>query len=116
MTFDSNLQLATITNPEALTLCLALGTLSAIRSGSWPAEAGIWTLARPGFIKPLKDAGLPDEILAIFRTSDELQAIQELTTIASCEAQLDSWIAMFQSRLATLPEKSWQLAWGERSN
>jgi hypothetical protein len=40
---------------EAFVLCLALGTLEAMRREDWPLDAGIWTLARPIFWQPLTE-------------------------------------------------------------
>ncbi len=42
---------------EAFVLYLALGTLEAMRDGSWPLEAGIWTLGLPAFWQPLVGSG-----------------------------------------------------------
>ena len=42
---------------DGFTTTLVLGTIEAMRSGSWPLEAGIWTLGRPAFREPLERAG-----------------------------------------------------------
>src|SRR5262245_13550752 len=63
---------------EAFALCLALGTLEAIRCGAWPAEAGTWTISRPVFRDRLAAVGAPDEVLAIFSRADELSALEQL--------------------------------------
>ncbi|MCI0704078.1 MAG: hypothetical protein L0241_23715 [Planctomycetia bacterium] len=98
---------------EAFALCLALGTLEAIRCGTWPAEAGIWTLARPNFSARLEQTGVPSEVLAIFRGADELSALEQLPGREEVEVQISKWIAILHSRLAALPEQSWHARWSD---
>jgi hypothetical protein len=61
---------------EAFALCLALGTLTAMRAGIWPLEAGIWTLGRPIFWESLTE--MDDTILAVFQSADELNVLAEI--------------------------------------
>jgi len=39
---------------EPFVLCLALGTLEAMKSKVWSSEAGIWTIGRPNFLSILE--------------------------------------------------------------
>lgn len=96
---------------EALSLCLALGTLQAIRSGAWPVEAGIWTIARPVFRSPLESLDIPDEVLKVFQHADELSALLELAGREAVDRKIDEWIAVLQARLASLPEQCWYAKW-----
>src|SRR4051812_6831401 len=96
---------------DALVLCLALGTLEAMRSGVWPLEAGIWTLGRPLFWEPLKRAGLSEEVLDIFQTADELDALEELAGWPAAEAVLDRMLEIIRRHLEALPDKSWHAGW-----
>jgi hypothetical protein len=107
-----------VADREALTLCLALGTLEAMRLGLWPLDAGIWTLGRPVFWEPLERAGVPAEVLAVLQSSDELNALSLSAGRSKAEAVLDQMINTVRSRLAALPEKSWYARWagGERNS
>jgi hypothetical protein len=96
---------------DALVLCLALGTLEAMRSGVWPLEAGIWTLGRPRFWEPLKRGGVPEEVLDVLQAADELDALEGLSGRAAAEALLDRMLGVIRSHLEALPEKSWRARW-----
>lgn len=98
-------------NRDALVLCLALGTLEAMRSRIWPLEAGIWTLGRPAFWEPLQRAGMPEEVIAIFQTVDELDALEQLGDRAATEAVLDRMLGTIRRHLEALPDKSWRAEW-----
>ena len=94
---------------EAFVLCLALGTLEAMRSGAWPLEAGIWSLGRPAFWQPLVASG--SEAVKVLQEADELSALQKLAGRPAAEAALDRMISAVRSRLSALPEKSWYARW-----
>lgn len=98
---------------EALALCLALGTLEAIRSGAWPVEATTWTIARPAFRIPLIAAGIPDEVLAVFSGADELSALATLAGRDAVEERIADMMAVIRKRLAMLSEPSWYARWSE---
>jgi len=92
-------------------LCLALGTLEAMRSGAWPLAAGIWTLGRPAFWEPLKRAGIADEVIDIFQTADELDALGKLSGRAAADALLERMTGVIRRHLEALPEKSCRVWW-----
>ncbi len=94
---------------EAFVLCLALGTLEAMRSGLWPMEAGIWTLARPIFWEALVE--IDAEVVTVLQSADELSAIAKLAGYPAAQAALDRMIAVIKARLSVLPEKSWYARW-----
>jgi hypothetical protein len=96
---------------EAFALCLALGTLEAIRSGSWPINAGASTIARREFVDPLVEAGVPDEILYHFRNADALLAFGVLLGAPGVERRLNDAVAALKARLATLSRPSWDARW-----
>jgi hypothetical protein len=56
--------------------CLAIGTLHQIRRDHLPPRVGIWSLAAPGFVGPIEEAGLPGELTAVLRVCDELSMLQ----------------------------------------
>lgn len=98
---------------EAFVLCAALGTLEAIQRGSWPAEAGIWTLGRPNFWGPLEGTGVPEEVLAVFRGADELDSLEELGGRELMERKLAKSIAVLHARLAAVTERFWYARWSD---
>ena len=100
---------------EAFVLCLALGTLEAMRGGSWPLEAGIWTLSRPVFLQPVSSGGVAAEVVAELETADELEALARLSGRPAADARLDQIIAAVRARLSALKEPSWYARWSKRS-
>lgn len=104
------------TDREAFVLCLALGTLEAMRGGVWPMEAGIWSLGRPAFWQPLVQAGCASEVVAVLQAADELPALVALGGPLAAEVKLDRMIAIVRSRLSSLPEKSWHARWSGGAN
>ena len=100
-------------NREAFVLCLALGTLEAVRRGDWPFEAGIWTLGHPIFWETLVE--VDKNVVVVFQSADELSALAELAGYPAAEKELDRIIAVVRKRLTALPEKSWYARWSDRS-
>lgn len=98
---------------EAFALCLALGTLEAMRRGDWPLVAGIWTLGRPIFWEALVE--VDKDVVAVFQSSDELSALAKLAGYPAAEEELDRMIAVVRKRLSALPEKSWYARWSDGS-
>lgn len=99
---------------EAFVACLALGALEAMRSGSWPTEAGIWTLARPVFRRRLESAGLPGPLLDVLQRADELSALEELAGRSAAQAELDRMIEIVRASLAGTASTLWRARWAER--
>lgn len=99
---------------EAFVLCLALGTLEAMRSGAWPLEAAIWTLGRPAFMQPLKRGGIAADVAAELEAADELETLANLCGRPAADASLDRMIAAVRSRLAALNNHAWHACWSER--
>ncbi len=96
---------------EAFVLCLALGTLAAMRSKAWHPDAGIWTIGRPAFQSILRDAKLPADVLAVFQIADELTAIQDLSGTNVYLQRLDESIATLVERLREHPNRFWNASW-----
>lgn len=99
-------------SPETLPsflLCLGLGTLQAIRRGALPTEAGLWTLAVPGFLGPLRENRvLPPRVLAVFEQSDELNALAQLSP-GTLEPTLDEFTEALDRALASEKETGWAM-------
>ncbi|WP_165251339.1 hypothetical protein [Paludisphaera soli] len=96
---------------EAFVLCLALGTLVAMRSDSWPLEAGIWTLGRPTFLRPVASGVVSPEVVAELEAVDELEALAKLAGRPVVDAALDQMMAAIRSRLSALKERPWRASW-----
>src|SRR5690242_839038 len=62
---------------EPFVLCLALGTLEAMKSKIWSAEAGIWTIGRPNFWSKLEKMKVSEDTLNILVEFDEFDALEK---------------------------------------
>lgn len=93
---------------DGFTTTLVLGTLEAMRSRSWPLEAGIWTLGRPSFREPLKQAGLRQELVAVLGDVDELSTLADLRGRPAADARLDEMIATVRRCLPATAEHLWR--------
>jgi hypothetical protein len=96
---------------EAFVACLALGTLEAMRSGSWPSRAGTWTLARPAFWQTLESAGLPKSLLDVIQSADELSALEALSGPPAVDVELDKMIEAVRASLAKTASSMWRATW-----
>lgn len=91
---------------------LALGTLEAIRAGTVAPKVGIWTLGMPITWKPLEEAKLvPQAIIDVLRTSDELSAIQKLVP-HTFDATVSDLIERLHTALKEMPNQTWRVEWG----
>lgn len=93
---------------EAFVLCLALGTLRAIKDGLLDPEDGTWTLGRPVFWKALEHGGtVSEEVLSILKSADEFGALRKLCGEPAFQERLDRSLAVLENRLRQLHETSW---------
>lgn len=93
----------------AFLACLALGTLYAIQRRAIPSTCAIWSLGSPFFWEPLMEHGdIPQNILEVLQTADELSALQKLAPEAYDPA-LQDLIDRLIETLRQLPEQTWQL-------
>jgi hypothetical protein len=98
-------------NLAAFLACLGIGTLEAIRTGALPTTAGIWTLARPRVWEPLAVGALvPDEIVSVYQTCDELHALEQLAPDKLITA-LTELIDRLVSVLAQAEMREWHIEW-----
>ncbi|HET8630018.1 MAG TPA: hypothetical protein VFL91_21570 [Thermomicrobiales bacterium] len=102
----------------AFLACLGIGTLHAIRTGAVPAEAGIWTLAPPRFLLPIRDRSLaPEAVIEVFRVCDELDAIQEVLGPDEFDKAATDLIERLQAVLARVyPNWGMGVSWLEDSD
>ena len=111
MTSDFHTLRVSTEDREAFVLCLALGTLEAIRSKAWHPDAGIWTIGRPAFQTFLRNAKLPADVMAVFQIADELSAIQNLSGSNVYLRRLEESIATLVERLRERPNQFWNASW-----
>jgi hypothetical protein len=95
---------------EPFVLCLALGTLEAIKSKIWTPDAGIWTIGRPNFLDELEKMQVSEETLNILVEFDELAALESLSPedFAGKLLKLEEQI---KARLSDFPQTFWQAKW-----
>ncbi|MBL8818558.1 MAG: hypothetical protein JNL58_21195 [Planctomyces sp.] len=96
---------------EAFVLCLALGTLEAIRSRAWNPDAGVWTIGRPRFKSLLEKSNFPENVMAVIEQVDELSAIQKFDGVDAYSKCLDQSIAVLTERLKELSDQYWYAGW-----
>ncbi len=90
---------------------LALGTPEAIRARMAPAEVGIWTLGRPLMWEPLEKASLvPQVVIDVLQTSDELSAIQKLAP-ETFDITMSDLIERLHAVLEGMPNLTWRIEW-----
>ncbi len=93
---------------EAFVLCLALGTLRAIKNGVLASDAGTWTLGRPIFWEPLERDGIvSQDVLGVLKSADEFGAIRKLSGEAAFQAALGRSLTVLEERLRQIGEASW---------
>jgi hypothetical protein len=96
---------------DAFVICLAIGTLQAIKSKTIPASAGIWTLDPPRFWKPLAEHALvSQDVLEVLQTCDELSAIQELIP-NQFEATIIELLDKLTAELKGIDDPVWRIEW-----
>ncbi|HRH43310.1 MAG TPA: DUF3969 family protein [Pyrinomonadaceae bacterium] len=96
---------------EPFVLCLALGTLEAIKSNIWSTEAGIWTIGRPNFLDKLEELKISDETINILVLFDELNALEEFVEKEVFENKILEIEQAIKTRLGNFPNDYWQAKW-----
>lgn len=96
---------------EPFVLCLALGTLEAMKAGIWSAEAGIWTVGRPNFLDELEKMNVSEETLNILVEFDELKALEEFAGEEDFAAKLLKIEENIKRRLEDFSNEFWDVKW-----
>jgi hypothetical protein len=96
---------------EPFVLCLALGTLEAMKSGVWSAEAGIWTIGRPDFLEKLEELKVSEETLDALVQFDELSALENLVGAEEFERELRKIEEKIKKRLEDFSGAFWNAKW-----
>lgn len=100
---------------EPFVLCLALGTLEAIKSEIWSSEAGIWTIGRPNFLNELEKMNVSEETLNILVQFDELNALKELDS-AAFEHEILKIEEIIKQHLKNFSENFWYAKWSNENS
>ena len=117
--YDEKIQLNVATDTiESFVICLALGTLQAIRQGTFHPDVGIWTIGRPNFWSLLEEKKLVSpEVLTVLQTGDEISAIEALGgSEEQMTAMIDRLITELETalnNLTTVREQSWYAHWNK---
>jgi hypothetical protein len=86
---------------------LGIGVLHAIGSSTVPPKTGIWTVGQPKVWGALINHGdVPQEIIDVFKTGDELSALQKLAPDQLNPTILEL-IGRLQVELAKIPDPTW---------
>ena len=96
---------------EPFVLCLALGTLEAIKSGTWSSEAGIWTIGRPNFLAKLEELEVSEETINILVEFDELSALEKLVNSDDFNRNLVKIEQNIKKRLEDFSGNFWNAKW-----
>ena len=96
---------------EPFVLCLALGTLEAMKAEIWSSEAGIWTIGRPDFINKLEELKISEETINVLVQFDELNALEKLVERDDFYSELLKVEQNIKNRLADFPEVFWNARW-----
>jgi hypothetical protein len=98
---------------EPFVLCLALGTLEAMKSRIWSAEAGIWTIGRPNFLDKLEKLKISEETLNLLVQFDELSALEKLVEREDFDRELMKIESSIKKRLEDFSENFWNAHWSQ---
>ena|SRR3954454_20307674 len=91
--------------------CLSLGTLHAIRTGILDTDAGIWSLASPSLLGPLRsNPHVPNELIEVLESCDELSAIQQMMP-QRLQGVITETITRIESQLSEAQPNIWRVHW-----
>jgi hypothetical protein len=98
---------------EPFVLCLALGTLEAMKSKVWSAEAGVWTIGRPNFVDKLEELKVSEETINALVQFDELSALEKLVERDDFNKELMKIEHIIKKRLGDFSETFWNAKWSD---
>ena len=98
---------------EPFVLCLALGTLEAMKSKVWSSEAGIWTVGRPAFLSKLEEMKVSDETLDVLVQFDELNALEKFVEEEAFDKELIKIEQTIKKRLTNFSKDFWNAGWSD---
>ena len=91
---------------------MALGVLRAIQDETVPPQVGIWSLAPLVYTPGAKLSSVPESILSVYQSSDELSSIRRLLPEESYQKTLSELIELLQGELSRLEDPNFHLWWG----
>jgi hypothetical protein len=96
---------------EPFVLCLALGTLEAMKSAVWSSEAGVWTIGRPDFLQKLEELNVSEETIDLLVQFDELNALEKFSGREDFDRELEKIERRIKERLADFSGGFWNARW-----
>ena len=100
---------------EPFVLCLALGTLEAMKSRVWSSEAGIWTIGRPAFLDKLEEMNVTNETIDVLVQFDELNALEKFVEKDDFNAELMKIERAIKKRLEVFSKDFWDAKWSAKT-
>jgi hypothetical protein len=101
---------------EPFVLCLALGTLEAMKSQVWSSNAGVWTVGRPGFLNKLEEMRVSQETLDVLVQFDELNALEKLVEEEEFYNELIKIEQIIKRRLLDFSKDFWKIRWADEAS
>lgn len=98
---------------EPFILCLALGTLEAMKSKVWSSEAGVWTIGRPVFLEKLEEMKVSNETIDVLVQFDELNALEKLVERDAFNSELIKIEQIIKKRLEDFSKDFWYAKWAK---
>lgn len=98
---------------EPFILCLALGTLEAMKSEVWSSEAGVWTIGRPVFLEKLEEMKVSNETIDVLVQFDELNALEKLVERDAFNNELIKIEQTIKKRLEDFSKDFWYAKWAK---
>ena len=96
---------------EPFVLCLALGTLEAMKTGIWSSETGVWTIGRPDFLEKLEELKVSEETINVLVQFDELNALEKFGGREDFERELLKIESVIKKRLEDFSGNFWNAKW-----
>jgi len=101
---------------EPFILCLALGTLEAMKSQVWSSEAGVWTIGRPVFLEKLEEMKVSNETIDVLVQFDELNALEKLVERDAFNKELIKIEQIIKKRLEDFSKDFWYAKWAKENS
>ena len=96
---------------EPFVLCLALGTLEAMKAKIWSSEAGVWTVGRPDFLGKLEQMKVSEETLDALVQFDELNALEKIVERDAFYEEIVKVERKIKKRLGEFSTEFWVARW-----
>ncbi|MCU1288708.1 MAG: hypothetical protein JWN60_937 [Acidobacteria bacterium] len=101
---------------EPFVLCLALGTLEAMKSKIWTTEAGVWTIGRPTFLNKLEEMKVSGETMDVLVQFDELNALEKFVEKEAFYNEILKIEQIIKNRLKDFSKDFWYAKWTDQAS